>query len=209
MPRIFQSAIARISACRLPKGPQETPLACGPSSMGVVRTLPSWKCSPQHRPWLKASDSYQRLKDRFYQSSHAQTWKASSSAPLLHSLGVPSYSWEKVKCSPTIMTLEITKWPSDHWLPVTKADQLCRFSWDLGHSVLKLGKSQETQDTLITLTRTDPWLFTQFPSRHGTYTSAKIHRGQRTASGTTPGCNCPLPFSEPSCAHRMEFIPLD
>lgn len=47
------------------------------------------------------------------------------------------------------MTLELTVWPSDHWLLATEADQLRWFAWDLGCSVLKPGKSQAARDKLI------------------------------------------------------------
>lgn len=43
-----------------------------PKGHSSNKLLPLWKCSLLHRPWPRASDSYQRLKDRFYWDSYAQ-----------------------------------------------------------------------------------------------------------------------------------------
>lgn len=122
MPRIFQSACCQYECLPITQGSSWDTSGRQPKCRGGSnKLLLLCKCSLQHRPWPKASDSYQRLKDRFCWSFYAQTWKASSSAPLLCKHGVPSYSWEKAKHSASIMTLEITVWPSDHWLLVTGA----------------------------------------------------------------------------------------
>ena len=124
---------AGISVCWLPKSPHKTPLAHSPSSMRVVinshcfgsvalSTYPGQKQLILIRGWRTSFTRVPmpKLEKQVQLPLHSTHLKFH---PIL---------LKKAKCSSSLMTLEITIWPSDPWLWVTEADHLSWFAWDWG-----------------------------------------------------------------------------